>query len=145
MNYFKNFFLIFYKFFKIKLIKPYFDTSFSNQLNKYPLNVSLQEEEKEIDTEIKTETKTEIKEKNQEIETRKKKCGNHDMFFTKYKKIKKSVPNNVNNIQGKNLMDYFKYMYANVISDDKNSNRVSSVENISNNTIKLNKKVINIV
>ena len=42
-------------------------------------------------------------------------------------------------------MDYFKYMNANVISNDKNSNRVSSVENISNNTIKLNKKVINIV
>lgn len=124
------------------LIKPYFDTSFNN-LNKYSSNISLQEDEKEIDAEIKNETKTEIKEKNQEIETPKKKCDNHDMFFTKYKKIKKSVPTNNNNIHGKNLMDYFKYMNTNVISDDKNSNRVSSVENISNNTIKLNKKVIN--
>ena len=59
------------------------------------------------------------------------------------KNIKKSIATNDNNIHGKNLMDYFKYMNADVTSEDKNSNRVSSVENISNNTIKLNKKAIN--
>ena len=116
------------------LIKPYFDTSFNNQLNKYSSNVSLQEDEKDI--------KTEIKEKNQEIETPKRRCNNRDKYFTKFKKIKKSVATN-ENIHGKNLMDYFKYMNANVTNENKNSNRVSSVENISNNTIKLNKKVIN--
>ena len=121
------------------LIKPCFDTSFNNQLNKHSSNTSLQEDEKEINTEIKTE----IKGKNKEIETPKKKYGNREPIFTKLKKIKKSVANNDNNFHGKNLMDYFKYMNANVTSEDKNSNRVSSVENISSNTIKLNKKVIN--
>ena len=116
------------------LIKSNFDAFFNNQPNNYSSKGS-KEDRKEI--------KTEIKKKNQDIKTpKKKKYDNRDKYFTNHKKIKKYDSHKVN-ILGKDLMNYFKYMNVNDAFEDKNTKGFSYNKNISNNTNKLNKKVIN--
>ena len=113
-----------------------YDTSPNENTNKIS-NLSLSEDQKEIQTEIK---KTE---KKPDIETPKKKYDNSNAIFQKIKITKKAVKP-IDNIHGKNLMDFFKYMYTNINTEEKNKNRVSSVENISNTTFNLKKNTVNI-
>ena len=115
------------------LIKPIFDTSFLNQLKKNTSDLSFHEDNKEVNTETKVYGHA-------ENETPKKK-------YKKYKKIlsdKKSInkAGKLVNFQGKNLMEYFEVMTVDVDNEEKKKNRVSSVENIPNNTIKLKKNII---
>ena len=117
------------------LIKPVFDTSFYNNLNKSSQDISISEDKKEVKTESKFDG-------NAENETPKKKK-------IKYKKIlsinkTKNKAGKMVNFQGKNLMNYFKFMTVDVDNDEKNKNRVSSAENIPNKNIELKKNVITI-
>lgn len=99
---------------------------------------SLSEDQKDIKTEIKTEQKA-------ENETPKKKYNNNMNNYKKEKTKKKAILP-ANSIFRKNLMDYFGNMSVDFAKEEKNKIRVSSVENISNNTFKLksnNNNVIN--
>ena len=119
------------------LVKPVFDTSFYNHLNKSSQSISISEDKKEVKTESKLD-------RNSENETPKKKKKNN-----KYKAIlsnnkTKNKAGKMVNFQGKNLMNYFKFMTVDVDNEEKNKNRVSSAENIPNKNIQLKKNVITI-
>jgi hypothetical protein len=115
------------------LVKPVFDTSFYNHLDKHSQNISLSEDKKEIKTESKLD-------RNEGNETPKK----------KQKKFKEILSNNKTknkagkmvNFQGKNLMNYFKFMTVDVDNEEKNKNRFSSAENITIKDIQLKKNVV---
>jgi hypothetical protein len=114
-----------------------FDTSFYNHLNKSSQSISISEDKKEVKTESKLD-------RNSENETPKKKKKNN-----KYKAIlsnnkTKNKAGKMVNFQGKNLMNYFKFMTVDVDNEEKNKNRVSSAENIPNKNIQLKKNVITI-
>ena len=76
-----------------------------------------------------------------DIETPKKPSDKNIIFHEELKNNKKALLS-IENINGKNLMDYFEKLYVNVTIDGKNMNRVPSVENIQNSTIKLNKNTV---
>ena len=115
------------------LVKPVFDTSFYNHLDKSSQNISLSEDKKEVKTESKHD-------RNEGNETPKK----------KHKKFKEILSNNkiknkagkMVNFQGKNLMNYFKFMTVDVDNEEKNKNRISSAENIPIKKIQLKKNVV---
>ena len=115
------------------LIKPVFDTSFYNRLDKSSQNISLSEDKKEVKTESKLD-------KNAENETPKKKLNKFKAILSNNKT--KSKAGKLVNFQGKNLMNYFKFMTVDVDNEEKNKNRVSSAENIPIKNIKLKKNVI---
>ena len=77
-----------------------------------------------------------------DIETPKKKYNDkNSVIMEKLKNKKKAILPAVN-IEGKNLMDYFNNTHINATTEVKNINRVSSAENIKNNTFKSNKNII---
>ena len=117
------------------LVKPVFDTSFYNHLNKSSQNISISEDKKEVKTESKLD-------RNAENETPKKKNNKYKVILSNNKT--KNKAGKMVNFQGKNLMDYFKFMIVDVDNEEKNKNRVSSVENIPNKNIQLKKNVITI-
>ena len=117
------------------LVKPVFDTSFYNHLNKSSQNISISEDKKEVKTESKLD-------RNAENETPKKKNNKYKVILSNNKT--KNKAGKMVNFQGKNLMDYFKFMTVDVDNEEKNKNRVSSVENIPNKNIQLKKNVITI-
>ena len=97
-------------------------------------NISMSEEQKEIQTEIKTDKKP-------DIETPKKKYDNSNAIFQNLKINKMMKP--IENITGKNLMDYFNYTYEKSNTGEKNENRISPFKNISKPTFKLKKNIVN--
>lgn len=111
----------------------FFDKSFNNISNKLSSNHSLSEDKKEskIIIENKTENKTPIKKQNYKKQ-----------FFEKTKYRKKAVLIN-NNYIGKNLMDEFKDITVSVKTEEKDKNRVSSADNISDNILTKKKNLIN--
>ena len=114
------------------LIKPIFDTYFYNHLDKNSQDVSISEDKKEVNTESKVQG-------NAENETPKKKHGKNKAILSSNKTRNKA--GKIVNFQGKNLMNYFKFMIVDADNDEK-KNRVSSVENIPNKTIQLKKNII---
>lgn len=75
-----------------------------------------------------------------ELETPKKKSDKNKMFEENLKNKKKDLLN-IDNIHGKNLMQRFEEMSEKIVFEEKNKNRVSSVEN----EIKSYSKIKNIV
>ena len=75
-------------------------------------------------------------------ETPQKKSDKNSVLFEKFKNKKKDTLN-IDNIHGKNLMEYFEKMSENIDSENKNKNRVSSVGNKLKNSIKLKNPVVN--
>ena len=114
------------------LIKPIFDTLFYSNLDKNTQDVSMSEDKKEVKTESKVQG-------NAENETPKKKHGKYKAILSNHKTKKKA--GKIVNFQGKNLMNYFKFMTVNADNGEK-KNRVSSVKNIPNKTIQLKKNII---
>jgi hypothetical protein len=121
----------FFTFTENSILPSFYDLSFNNKSNKYSSNLSLSEDKKESKIKI---------EKKPEIETPKKKHDYNAEFFKKSKNTKKAVLS-IDNYAGKNLMEDFKDMF--VTTEEKNKNRVSSAENISDNTLTLKNNFIN--
>ena len=117
------------------LVKPVFDTSFYNNLNKSSQNISISEDKKEVKTESKFDG-------NAQNETPKKKNNKHKKILSNNKTKKKA--GKMVNFKGKNLMNYFKFMTVDVNNEEKYKNSVSSAETIPNKTIELKKNVITI-
>ena len=100
-------------------------------------NASLSEDKKEVETQVKDCI-------DPKIATPKKRTNNNAANLINYR-YKNKATQKVDNINGKNLMDYFQYMKVKVATEKKKKNRNPSVDNISNNTFKLNnKKLTNI-
>ena len=118
---------------KSSLVKPVFDTSFYNHLDKNSQNVSLSEDKKEVKTESKLD-------RNAENETPKKKQNKFKGILSNNKT--KNKAGKMGNFQGKDLMNYFKFMTVDVDNEEKNKNRVSSTENIPIKKIQLKKNVL---
>ena len=80
-----------------------------------------------------------------DMETPKKKYNDKKSVIMEKLKYKKKAILSADNIEGKNLMEYFDNMYVNTTTEVKNINRVrvSSAENIKNNTFKSNKNTTN--
>ena len=100
---------------------------------------SFNQEKKDI-SEDRKEVKTD---KNIENETPKKDYDKTAVLKEKLKDKKKAVMK-MDNIPGKNLMEYFGKIYVNIGTEDKTKKRVSSVENISYDNFKLKKKILDI-
>ena len=111
------------------LVKPVFDTSFYNHLNKSSQSISISEDKKEVKTESKLDRNSE-----NETPKKKKKKNNKYKAILSNNKIKNKA-GKMANFQGKNLMNYFKFMTVDVDNEEKNKNRVSSAENIPNKNI----------
>jgi len=107
-----------------------YDQSF-NQLSS---NKSKSEDQKEIKTEIDNSKRVEIQ------TPPKKKQNSDDSSLVKSQKNKKAVLS-IENIHGKNLMDYFQNIYVKVIEEQKDKSRTASVENIPSNTLQLEKGI----
>ena len=90
-------------------------------------SVSNKEEEKKI--KIENETPKRKREKNNKIE--------------KFEYKKKDLLT-IDNINGKNLMDYFEKMSENITTEEKKKDRISSVENKLKESFKIKNTVINI-
>ena len=71
-----------------------------------------------------------------------KRYDKNNAILEKLKKKNKAVLS-MDNIDGRNLNDFFEKMYVNVTTEDKNKNQVTSIENTQNNTIKLKKSNVN--
>jgi hypothetical protein len=100
---------------------------------------SLNQEKKDI-SEDRKEVKTD---KDHENETPKKYYDKTAVLKEKLKDKKKAVMK-MDNIPGKNLMEYFGKMFVNVRTEDKTKKRVSSVENISYDNFRLKKNILDI-
>jgi hypothetical protein len=107
--------------------KSFIQSSSFNQENK---NIS--EDRKEVKTD-----------KNHENETPKKYYDKTAVLKEKLKDKKKAIMK-MDNIPGKNLMEYFGKMFVNVGTEDKTKKRVSSVENISYDNFRLKKNFLDI-
>ena len=92
------------------LIKPIFDTLFYSNLDKNTQDVSMSEDKKEVKTESKVQG-------NAENETPKKKHGKYKAILSNHKTKKKA--GKIVNFQGKNLMNYFKFMTVNADNGEK--------------------------
>ena len=107
--------------------KSFIQSSSFNQENK-----DLSEDKKEVKTD-----------KNHENETPKKIYDKTAVLKEKLKDKKKAVMK-MDNIPGKNLMEYFGKMFVNVATEDKTKKRVSSVENIPCDNFRLKKNILDI-
>ena len=107
--------------------KSFIQSSSFNQENK---NIS--EDRKEVKTD-----------KDHENETPKKYYDKTAVLKEKLKDKKKAIMK-MDNIPGKNLMEYFGKMFVNVGTEDKTKKRVSSVENISYDNFRLKKNFLDI-
>lgn len=114
---------------------PLYETSFDKEEQGYK-NKSLSEDKKEVNTDMKTNIKP-------ENQTPKKAYDKTAVLFEKFKNKKKAVLT-IDNIPGKNLMDYFEKICVNVETENKNKKRVSSVENVPNINFRLKKDIVNI-
>ena len=81
--------------------------------------------------------------KNHENETPKKYYDKTAVLKEKLKDKKKAIMK-MDNIPGKNLMEYFGKMFVNVRTEDKTQKRVSSIQNISYDNFRLKKNFLDI-
>ena len=105
-----------------------------NMQEKQISNLSMSEDQKEIQAELKTDKKS-------DFETPKKKYDNNTEIFQRIE-IKKAMKP-IENINGKNLMDCFNNTYKKSNIEEKNEDRISSFKIISNPTFCLNKYIVN--
>ena len=101
---------------------------------------SKESKEKFGENKLITETKNE--KLNLGNETPRKKSNKNLVLFENFKNKKKDVLN-VDNVHGKNLMEYFEKMAENIGLEENNKNRVSSVGNKVKNSIKLKNTNVN--
>ena len=97
-------------------------------------NLSMSEDQKEIQAELKTDKKSDFK-------TPKKKYDNNTEIFQRIEIKNKIKP--IENINGKNLLDCFNNTYKKSNIEEKNEDRISSFKIISNQTFSLNKYIVN--
>ena len=99
-------------------------------------------ESKEKFGENKSITENKFEKINSGNETPQKKSDINLVLFENFKNKKKDVLN-VDNVHGKNLMEYFEKMAENIGLEENNKNRVSSVGNKTKNSFKLKNNVVN--
>ena len=99
-------------------------------------------ESKEKFGENKSITENKFEKINSGNETPQKKSDRNLVLFENFKNKKKDVLN-VDNVHGKNLMEYFEKMAENIGLEENNKNRVSSVGNKTKNSFKLKNNVVN--
>ena len=99
-------------------------------------------ESKEKLGENKSITENKFEKINSGNETPQKKSDRNLVLFENFKNKKKDVLN-VDNVHGKNLMEYFEKMAENIGKEENNKNRVSSVGNKTKNSFKLKNNVVN--
>jgi len=105
---------------------PYIGIYPKSQVNENSINYSIPEQNKT--------------EKKAEIETPKRNINKKPMYFEQLKYRNKAILS-IKDCQGKKLLEYFRDVQG--INEDKKKNRVSSVENISNNSMKLKTNILN--
>ena len=105
-----------------------------NKQEKQISNLSMSEDQKEIQAELKTDKKSDFK-------TPKKKYDNNTEIFQNIE-IKNMIKP-IENIKGKNLLDCFNSTYKKSNIEEKNEDRISSFKIISNQTFSLNKYIVN--
>ena len=99
-------------------------------------------ESKEKFGENKSITENKFEKINSGNETPQKKSDRNLVLFENFKNKKKDVLN-VDNVHGKNLMEYFEKMAENIGLEENNKNRVSSVGNKTKNSFKLKNNFVN--
>ena len=112
---------------------------FSFPENSFIQSSSLNQDNKDL-SEDKKEVKTD---KNIENATPKKNYDKAAVLKEKLKDKKKAIMR-MDNIPGKNLMEYFDKMSVNIALKDKTKKRASSIENISSDNFRLKKNFLDI-
>jgi hypothetical protein len=107
--------------------------------NSFIQSSSFNQENKDL-SEDKKEVKTD---KNLENATPKKNYDKAAVLKEKLKDKKKAIMR-MDNIPGKNLMEYFDKMSVNIALKDKTKKRASSIENISSDNFRLKKNFLDI-
>ena len=117
-----------------------FYTYTQNSNNKFDESKDKKEKKEENKSVSNKEEEKKIKIEN---ETPKKKREKNNIKIEKFEYKKKDLLN-IDNINGKNLMDYFEKMSENITTEEKKKDRISSVENKLKESFKIKNTVINI-
>ena len=117
-----------------------FYTYTQNSNNKFDESKDKKEKKEENKSVSNKEDEKKIKIEN---ETPKRKREKNNIKIEKFEYKKKDLLN-IDNINGKNLMDYFEKMSENITTEEKKKDRISSVENKLKESFKIKNTVINI-
>ena len=117
-----------------------FYTYIQNSNNKFDESKDKKEKKEENKSVSNKEEEKKIKIEN---ETPKRKREKNNIKIEKFEYKKKDLLN-IDNINGKNLMDYFEKMSENITTEEKKKDRISSVENKLKESFKIKNTVINI-
>ena len=117
-----------------------FYTYTQNSNNKFDESKDKKEKKEENKSVSNKEEEKKIKIEN---ETPKKKREKNNIKIEKFEYKKKDLLT-IDNINGKNLMDYFEKMSENITTEEKKKDRISSVENKLKESFKIKNTVINI-
>ena len=117
-----------------------FYTYTQNSSNKFDESKDKKEKKEENKSVSNKEEEKKIKIEN---ETPKKKREKNNIKIEKLEYKKKDLLT-IDNINGKNLMDYFEKMSENITTEEKKKDRISSVENKLKESFKIKNTVINI-
>ena len=117
-----------------------FYTYTQNSSNKFDESKDKKEKKEENKSVSNKEEEKKIKIEN---ETPKRKREKNNIKIEKFEYKKKDLLN-IDNINGKNLMDYFEKMSENITTEEKKKDRISSVENKLKESFKIKNTVINI-
>ena len=117
-----------------------FYTYTQNSNNKFDESKDKKEKKEENKSVSNKEDEKKIKIEN---ETPKKKREKNNIKIEKLEYKKKDLLT-IDNINGKNLMDYFEKMSENINTEEKKKDRISSVENKLKESFKIKNTVINI-
>ena len=117
-----------------------FYTYTQNSNNKFDESKDKKEKKEENKSVSNKEEEKKIKIEN---ETPKRKREKNNIKIEKFEYKKKDLLT-IDNINGKNLMDYFEKMSENITTEEKKKDRISSVENKLKESFKIKNTVINI-
>ena len=117
-----------------------FYTYTQNSNNKFDESKDKKEKKEENKSVSNKEEEKKIKIEN---ETPKRKREKNNIKIEKFEYKKKDLLT-IDNINGKNLMDYFEKMSENINTEEKKKDRISSVENKLKESFKIKNTVINI-
>ena len=117
-----------------------FYTYTQNSNNKFDESKDKKEKKEENKSVSNKEDEKKIKIEN---ETPKRKREKNNIKIEKFEYKKKDLLT-IDNINGKNLMDYFEKMNENITTEEKKKDRISSVENKLKESFKIKNTVINI-
>ena len=117
-----------------------FYTYTQNSNNKFDESKDKKEKKEENKSVSNKEEEKKIKIEN---ETPKRKREKNNIKIEKFEYKKKDLLN-IDNINGKNLMEYFEKMSENINTEEKKKDRISSVENKLKESFKIKNTVINI-